>query len=936
MSLTLTRSYNRNWTYSGLFGMNWVSSFDYSLTAPFGEGDAYLQRPDGRRIRFIWNAKLERWDEDKSGPIARLLLNVDGSFTHHTENGGTERYNAQGRPLQIFNRQGIGWTYAYSPSWGVLPPFIVIQHTSGRSVTLRYNADLQIVSVTDPENQEYLYDYDDNALGFLRHRLRQVTTPGANPAISIYHYEKVGQPDALTGVSHNGVRFSTFDYDTLGRAISTSHAGGVELFNFVYSGTANPPVDPPLDPPNPQCNPTTGACPQPPLNPEFARREADYLAARQILRQPQALTRITETNPLGRSTQHDMNTTYRKLSESRGQASTHCAANLAKRVYDSSGHLDRTDDFNGNRNEYTYNSAGQMETQIEGFGSTVARTTAYDWDVQNNRPKSITINGQQRLTYVYRADQRIKAMTVRNLSAIGTLNEDRTTDYGYTLHANGIVETMTIDGPIPTASDKVTYTYSDKGDVLTVANSLGHTATYSLYNARGQAGRMVGINGDQTDYAYDERGRLKTLTTNRNNERSTTTWAYFANGLLDKITYPDGGLESYLYDNARRTESITRVEVDGTFKREFIYDVASNITQEKGYIGTNLISHKFTEYDQQNRVRERRGNPTTLFADQFKLIYKYDLNSNLTEVKPLIGPATFYEYDALDRLKKITDPLGGISVFSYDTLDQPTTITDPRGKVTTYSTDGFGQTWQQISPDTGTTRHTWNAAGQRTSSTRADGVTLSYLYDGLGRATAISTPTETHTTTWDSVTNCLHGLSRICAITDPHQTLQLSYSKEGELKTQRATIGADTYLHTFDHDPIGRLTGIGYPNGVRADYQWGAGRMTGMTATINNVVKTVVSNAARRFITESNVNLLGNEFVFGNSRKRSDGFDKDGRLYGRITDGKQGFGLKRDANGRINEFENHRDPGQYQSFLYDNLDRLTSANTVGYGTQRAL
>ena len=112
--------------------------------------------------------------------------------------------------------------------------------------------------------------------------------------------------------------------------------------------------------------------------------------------------------------------------------------------------------------------------------------------------------------------------------------------------------------------------------------------------------------------------------------------------------------------------------------------------------------------------------------------------------------------------------------------------------------------------------------------------------------------------------------------------------------------------------------------------------MTGMTATINNVVKTVVSNAARRFITESNVNLLGNEFVFGNSRKRSDGFDRDGRLYGRITDGKQGFGLKRDANGRINEFENYRDPGQYQSFLYDNLDRLTSANTVGFGTQRAL
>lgn len=932
MPLTLTRTYNRNWTYAGLFGMNWVSSFDYSITAPSPEADAWVQRPDGRRIRFVWNAKTKDWDEDKAGPIAKLKQNPDGSFTHLTEFGGTERYNAAGRPLQILNRQGIGWTYTYSASWGVIPPSIGITHTSGRFVTIRYNSDFQVDNVSDPDGALYEYDYDDSALGFLLHRLKSVSTPGPNPTVTTYHYEKAGQPDALTGVSYNGQRHSTFDYDNTGRAISTVHAGNVERFTFAYTGSNSPGGNPPGDPPNPQCNPVTGACPQPPLNPEFARRQAEYEAIRNIVRQPKALTVVSETNPLGRVTFHDMQSSLRKITESRGQASIHCPSSLAKRFYDSAGNMDRSEDFNGNTIDYSFNAAGQMTSQTEGFGTTVARTTSYDWDVPKNRPNSITVSGMQRTTYSYRPDDRIDAITVRNLSAIGTPNQDRVIDYDYTLHANGLVATMTVDGPITGTTDLVTSTYSTTGDLLTVSNSLGHTVTYSNYNGRGQAGRMVGVNGDQTDYVYDARGRLTTLTTNRNNLARTTTWAYTASDLLDSITYPDGVVESYGYDTARRVTSITRAEVDGTFKREFTYDNASNITVEKGFIGPDLVFQKFTEFDEQNRVRERRGNPTTLFATQFLLTYKYDLNSNLTELKPVIGPATFYEYDALDRLKKMTDPTGGIALYAYDKLDQPTSITDPRNKVTTYETDGFGQTWKQISPDTGTTAHVWNAAGQRTSSTRADKVTLTYGYDGLGRPTTVTTGTETRTTTWDTGTNCLNGLGRICSLTDPHQTLHLSYLKEGELTAQRATIGADTYIQTFDYDPIGRLTGIAYPGNVRVDYQWAAGRQTGMTATINGgAPQTVVSNAARRFVTEGDANVLGDEFNYGNGKLRADGFDKDGRLRGRFTTGKQGFNLRRDANGRITQFENFFDLGQ--SFGYDPLNRLTSIVAPVYGNQ---
>ncbi|HET9050047.1 MAG TPA: DUF6531 domain-containing protein [Chiayiivirga sp.] len=52
MGLHLRRTYNHYWTYPGLFGLHWVSSFDYSLV-PQGTSVLWVQRPDGRRIKFV-------------------------------------------------------------------------------------------------------------------------------------------------------------------------------------------------------------------------------------------------------------------------------------------------------------------------------------------------------------------------------------------------------------------------------------------------------------------------------------------------------------------------------------------------------------------------------------------------------------------------------------------------------------------------------------------------------------------------------------------------------------------------------------------------------------------------------------------------------------------------------------------------------------------
>jgi len=332
MPLTLERSYNRLWTYKGLFGMNWVSSYDYSLNVPNAENRMWVQRPDGRRILFAYDKKTDRWLEDKPDPVAFVEVNMDGTlYTHHTEDGGIERYDAGGFPLSIHNRHGIGWTYQFLMNALTGIPSIRIRHSSGRSMELVLDPnDRRVTAVIGPNKQQWTFNYDLNQLGAGRHRLREVVTPGPNATTTRYHYEKAGQPDALTGVSYNNARYSTFDYDSQFRATLSKHGSNINQFTYTYVGQTTPGGNGPADPPDPQCQPA-GVCPIQPVAPDILARGAEYEALRAQIREPMVMSRVTELNPLGRDTEHDLGGDQQRITESRGAATANCPSSLSKR-----------------------------------------------------------------------------------------------------------------------------------------------------------------------------------------------------------------------------------------------------------------------------------------------------------------------------------------------------------------------------------------------------------------------------------------------------------------------------------------------------------------------------------------------------------------------------------------------------------------------------
>jgi len=939
MPLTLERTYNYYWDYRGLFGKFWVSSFDYSLVWTSGDSQIYAQRPDGRRIQFN-QVSGTRWNEDKATPVAYIEKNADGTWTHHNESLGVEVYNTAGRPLSIKSIAGIGWTYHYGT--GDLANYpIDVTHTSGRMVQFGWTISAAaggvtggyLTTVTAPDNSTFTYTYDLNKFGTGIHRLNSATAPtmAGNVSTQIsYLYEKAAMPGALTGKSFQGQRYSTFDYDTNGRSTLTQHHAGaaiVDKYMFSYSGTVTPPSNPPGQPPGPgvPCVPSgQGHCyiprpaPQDEVSREAAENAAIAAAEDASITTVLANTTVTETNPLGRTTTYTFNPKGRVTNMSEA-ASANCSARAASRVYNGNGYPGSITDYSNNQTISTYNPAGQLTAMTEGYLSPVSRASTYTWDPVYNQMTSETVAGDHSTTYGYNADRRLTSLVVTNLSSNGTPNQTRTWGFLYAKYATGIVQTMIVNGPL--AQDNIAYGYSAAGDLTSVTNQLGQATTYSNHNGLGLPGRVVGQNGDVTDYAYYPGGRLKSVTTYPNGTTASTTTLTYSAGLLATSTAPDGTATTYTYDTARRLTNLSRPEINGTAERKYFYDAASNVIREEIYRGATLRYRVYTDYDELGRVIARRGNNSE------NVRYTYDANSNVKTITDSLGRVTTLAYDALNRVATSKDPKNGLTQFQYDKGDRITSITDPRSLATTYTFDGFGQLWKEISPDRGTTSFVWDANGQRTSMTRANFAATTYGYDGLGRLTSIAAGgvSEVYGYDW-----CINGKGRVCnadvAGGGTPSTTQYQYELDGRVRVRRevgTVAGVQTDFWTsYGYDAYGRLTSLTYPNGEVAGYSYASGQPSGMTIKIGGVTSNVVSG-------------LGYEpmgpatgWTYGNGLTLARGFDLDRRLASQSTKNGatalQGLAYGYNANDLITGITNAVDAAQSHSYGYDELSRLNS------------
>jgi YD repeat-containing protein len=915
--LSLTRFYNtgRSAPLTQDFGGYWQHNYHRRIVFTAADKALYYS-PGGQVLTFRLVGGTWVPDADVADVLTEQK-NASGLTTGWTLiSAGNDEvivFTAGGRPVSMRTRAGPVTTITYTdgtdgtstgnggvvldaqgnPTATVLPFGLILRVTDpfGRRLLFGYDSAFRIVKVTDAAGSAIRYVYGP------RRTLTSAAYPDGTQRQYLYneaaHTNGAFLPNHLTGiVDENGNRFATFAYDSSGRAIkSTHHAGGQEVDRYTLTYDVSS-------------------------------------------------TQTTIVDPLGTVRPNSFQTTVgvvRRTAETQPAASGTGTVSTAV-TYDANGNVASRTDFNGNRTNYTYDLARNLETRrVEGLtaaGGTTpqTRTISTQWHPSFRLPTGIA-EPLRITTFLYDPDgtqcgargatcsRSVQATTdadgSQGFSATPT-GTPRT--WTYTYNANGDV--LTANGPRADVADVTTYTYypnndpdlGKRGRVASIANAAGHTTNVTAYNAHGQPLTIVDPNGLTTTMSYDARLRLRT----RSVGSELTTYDYDNAGQLTKVTLPDGSFLSYTYDGAHRLTGMQdslgnriayTLDAMGNRLQEQVFDPASQLAQTRSRVFNNL-NRLFRELGAQGQTTE----------------YAYDEQGNVISVKDPLDRVTSNQYDALNRLRQVTSPapVSAVTQYAYNGLDALVQVTDPRSLVTGYAVDGLGNLNVQTSPDTGTTTNTYDAAGNLLTQTDAKGQVTSYAYDALNRVTLITFHDGSRQAyAYDQSTN---GIGRLFSITETDPADQVTsaigyaYDPHGRVASETRTVAGVQYVLGYRYDAAGRLDQLTYPSGRTVNYAFDAlGRVSAVTTT-------KPGEQAQNVVTGVAYHPFGGVkgYTLGNGQAYTRGIDLDGRIAS-YTLGAQSYAIGYDAASRIGFISEVANPSNTNTYAYDALDRLTGA-----------
>jgi RHS repeat-associated protein len=289
---------------------------------------------------------------------------------------------------------------------------------------------------------------------------------------------------------------------------------------------------------------------------------------------------------------------------------------------------------------------------------------------------------------------------------------------------------------------------------------------------------------------------------------------------------------------------------------------------------------------------------------------------------------TLYQYDGLGNLLRVdqkgTAPNDSTQwrtrTFTYDSLSRLLTAKNPESGTITYSYDADGNLLQKTSP----------APNQTGTATQ----TVSYCYDELHRVTGkgygaqscpLATPVVTYA--YDSGTN---AIGKLTSLTDQAGTASYTYDILGRLAAETRTIAGVSKTLGYAYNLNGSIKSIIYPSGRTATYAYDtAGQAVSVTDSSNGVSYasgvTYWPNGAEYqrhspavfFSTTLNKRLQVSQFYSDNGVVSSYFLNK---IYN-YNDGLN--------NGNVLSIANNKDTTRSQTFTYDALNRLTSAQNAG-------
>jgi YD repeat-containing protein len=492
LGLKFTRSWQsqyRQWVFSYRQHLSRLSEFPYYVT---------VQRESGQESQFgeeggVWSTL----------PISRDTLTPAGLGWLYTLSSGEKQwFDSDGNLTRILRADGSGVTVLYPDE-----NTVEVKDDYVNEIVLTLDSDGKVITMVDPDGASYKYGYLGDNLQYVGYPDDTPGTTGPNPfgednPFRAYHYTG----ELVTAISdENGVLYKTITYDDDGRADSSGLSDG-SIGNNTYDYT----------------NLTDTADP-----------------------------RVTETNPLGKSTVYHMSEHHgvflvREV-EGNAHVSTGCLADVRSKTYYPEGWLQSSFDKAGNETYYEYytdtDRYGLTSKRVEGKNSTQARTFEFDWYSGSRLQKQEKLLGVKQTDYTYYANGKLHTHTETDLTGLADV-ATRTWTSTYSYHDPGTdtqVATISVDGPrLPPVTDITTTYYSRQGYKIRVTNALNQDTEYRFHNGRGQPQEIEDPNGIITSLEYHPRGWLDKITQDVGGRNAVTDLHYDKVGQLTGVTLADG------------------------------------------------------------------------------------------------------------------------------------------------------------------------------------------------------------------------------------------------------------------------------------------------------------------------------------------------------------------------------------------------------------